>query len=135
MDYILDNLAIGNYDDSLKPPPEINAILCVAQEKNIVNHTIPSHKVPIVDMQPIPVDQLKEAIAWIRNAHAQGHRVMVFCYEGIGRSSSVVIAYLCLRFDFGFGEAVEYVAKRRPSISILPNLISCIDSLMDQRLP
>lgn len=135
MDYILDNLAIGNYHDSLNLPPEITGVLCVAHERDVQNKSLLWHKVPIIDLTPIPIEQLGDAVTWIRSAHAQGHKVLVFCNEGIGRSPSVVITYLCWRFGFGFGEAVEYVARRRPSISILPNLISSIDSLVGQRLP
>ncbi len=35
MDFILDNLAIGSYLDALDPHPDINALLCVTQEKKI----------------------------------------------------------------------------------------------------
>ena len=35
MKFILDNLAIGSYEDALNPPSEITALLNVAKEKDI----------------------------------------------------------------------------------------------------
>ncbi len=61
MDLILENLAVGSYEDGLSPPPEINALLCVAREKDVNAQNLLYHKVPITDMQPIPPEQLKEA--------------------------------------------------------------------------
>ena len=123
----MDNLAIGSYDDALNPPSEITALLNVAKELDVETELL-YHKVPIVDMQPIPPKQMKEAVEWIRD-HIERHKIMVFCNAGIGRSPSVVIGYLCCFLDYGFGDAVEFVARRKPDISILPELIRTIDAL------
>lgn len=128
MDLILENLAVGSYEDGLSPPPEINALLCVAREKDVNAQNLLYHKVPITDMQPIPPEQLKEAVEWIRD-HIRDHRIMVFCNAGVGRSPSVVVAYLCSVMGYSFGEAVEYVATRKPYMSILPDLIKSIEEV------
>jgi protein-tyrosine phosphatase len=125
MKFILDNLAIGSYEDALKPPSEITVLLNVAIEKDIETKLL-YHKVPIVDLQPIPSEQMKEAVEWIRN-HIDRYKVMAFCNAGIGRSPSVVIGYLCCFLGYSFGDAVEFVAKRKPDISILPELIRTIE--------
>jgi len=127
MKFILDNLAIGSYDDALNPPSEITALLNVAKELDVETELL-YHKVPIVDMQPIPPKQMKEAVEWIRD-HIERHKIMVFCNAGIGRSPSVVIGYLCCFLNYCFGDAVEFVARRKPDISILPKLIRTIDAL------
>lgn len=126
MKSILDNLAIGSYEDALKLPSEITALLNVAKERDIET-TLLYHKVPIIDMQPIPSEQLKEAVEWIGN-HIDRYKIMVFCNAGVGRSPSVVIGYLCCFMGYGFGDAVEFVAKRKPDISILPVLIRTIEA-------
>ena len=128
MDFILDNLAIGNAQEAAQPPGEITALLCVAQEINIQEIVRIQYKVPIIDMQPIPARQLREAVEWIMENIAL-QTILVFCNAGVGRSSSVVIAYLCAVLDFGFGEAVEYVATKRPYMSILPNLLLSIQQV------
>jgi protein-tyrosine phosphatase len=126
MDFILENLAIGNYQEAQEPSSEITALLCVAQEKDIHDAKHLYHKVPIADMQPIPAEKLVEAIEWIRDNIAN-HRIMVFCNAGVGRSPSVVVGYLCCVLGYSFGDAVEYVAARRPNMSTLPELIKTVE--------
>jgi protein-tyrosine phosphatase len=125
MNFILDRLAVGTYQEALHPPPEITALLCAADEFEIPDSLLLSHKVPVIDMKAIPAPLLKEAVDWIE-AHIADHRILVFCRGGVGRSPSVVIGYLCCALNYGFGEAVEHVATRRPNISILPRLIERI---------
>jgi protein-tyrosine phosphatase len=131
MDSILDNLAIGNYEEALQPSSEIDALLCVAEERAIHDTRCKYHKVPIVDMQPIPPEQMREAVEWIRD-NINDRKIMVFCNAGIGRSPSVVIAYICCILGVSFGEAVEYVAVRRPYMSTLPSLILPIEETKRQ---
>ena len=84
MKFILHNLAIGSHEDALKPPSEITALLNVAKEKDIETNRL-YQKVPIVDMQPIPSEQMKEAVEWFRD-HIDRYKIMVFCNAGVGRS-------------------------------------------------
>ena len=128
MDFIVENLAIGNYQEALAPASDINALLCVAAEHDIYDTKYIYYKVPIVDMQPIPTEQLKDAIVWLRS-NIEANRTMVFCNAGVGRSPSVVAAFLCCVLGYSFGEAVQYVATRRPYMSILPNLIKTIEEI------
>lgn len=128
MDFILENLAIGNCGEAMDPPSEIDAMLCVAQEIDIPEPRCSYYKVPIVDMQPIPAKQLMDAVIWIRDNIGRNY-IMVFCNAGVGRSPSVVVAYLCCVRGFTFGSAVEYVAARKPYMSILPNLIKVIEEV------
>jgi protein-tyrosine phosphatase len=128
MHYILHNLAIGDFRDALETPGEISALLNVAEEKDIYDTAILYHKIPIVDMRPIPPGQMAEAVAWI-SEHSSAYRILVFCNAGVGRSPSIAIAYLCCALGFGFGEAVEYVARVNPDITILPGLIRSIQQV------
>ncbi|CAD7776679.1 Dual specificity phosphatase, catalytic domain [Candidatus Methanoperedenaceae archaeon GB37] len=127
MKFILDHLAIGSYEEALRPSSEITALLNVAKEKDLKTSLL-YHKVPIIDMQPIPSAQMLEAVKWIQK-HISKHIIMVFCNAGIGRSPSVVIGYLCCFLNYGFGEAIEYVAKTKSDISILPNLLRTIEEV------
>jgi len=127
MKFIIDNLAIGNYEDALKPLSVITALLNVAKELDVETELL-YHKVPIIDMQPIPPEQMKEAVEWIRD-HIERYKIMVFCNAGIGRSRSVVIGYLCCFLEYSFGDAVEFVARIKPDISILPELIRTIEDV------
>lgn len=129
MHSILERLYIGSYDDARSASQVITARLNVAEERDLTPlwHQTLDHKIPIRDMTPIPDHQLKEAVHWIRD-HIGSHTVLVSCNAGVGRSASVIVAYLCST-GYGFGEAVEFVARRKPNISTLPNLILGIDAL------
>ncbi len=128
MKYILNELAIGTFEEALTPSQEISALLNVAIEKDLDKTNVLYHKISIADMSPIPSNQMKEAVEWIRD-HIGEHRIMVFCNLGVGRSPSVVIGYLSTILGYGFGEAVELVAKKKPDISILPKLITTIEEV------
>jgi len=130
MHYILKNLAIGNFEDAQDPPAGIDTLLCVAQEIDLSHVRCLYYKVPIVDMQPIPEDQLKEAVVFIRD-HIKDHRIMVYCNAGVGRSPSVVVAYLACVQGYGYGDAVEFVAAKKPYMSTLPNLILSTERLKE----
>lgn len=126
MKFILDRLAIGSYEEAKNPSSDISALLNVANERDIEDTGLLYHKIPIIDMQPIPTDKMIEAVEWIKDHIAQ-HKIMVFCNAGIGRSPSVVVGYLCCYAGYSFGKAVEFVAEKKPDISTLPNLISTIE--------
>ena len=125
---VYDNLIVGPYEEASAEPEAFGALLNVAEEHSTPETDRPAHKVPVIDMQPIPPDQLEEAIRWIDRHIAERH-IYLFCNAGVGRSSSVAIGYLCCREGFSFGEAVEHVARRKPDISPLPRLIESIETV------
>jgi protein-tyrosine phosphatase len=127
MEFIVDRLAIGSYKDALHPSPEVTALLNVAAERDVETQLL-YQKVPIADMKPIPPEQLKEAVEWIRD-HIDAYTIRVFCNAGVGRSPSVVIGYLCCFRGFGFDNAVVLVTKRKSEVSILPRLIQSIEDV------
>ena len=79
-------------------------------------------------MQPNPAGALREAVEFIAG-NISAHKILVFCNEGVGRSPLVVVAYLCCELGYDFGQAVERVARCKPYMSILPNLILRIEEM------
>ena len=75
-------------------------------------------------MKPIQAFRLMETSEYI-DQYINSKRILVFCDGGVGRSPSVVVAYLCSK-GMRFGQAVEFVAQRKPYMSILPDLIESI---------
>lgn len=134
MNHILEHLSIGNAADLIAGQAgaqsvheHFDAFLNVASEVQIDPSLFgekPSLKVAIDDMKPIPAFRLMEAAEFI-DRHIETKRILVFCDGGVGRSPSVVIAYLCSK-GMRFGQAVEFVAMRKPYMSILPDLIESI---------
>ncbi|MGD2083004.1 MAG: dual specificity protein phosphatase [Chromatiales bacterium] len=127
MDLIIDHLAVGSADDAWSLPTGMDAMLCVAEERELPPG-VAGAKVPIRDMQPIPPGQLLEAVEWLSDA-VPDRCVLVFCNAGVGRSSSVAVAYLSCVERLGFGAAVERVARRHPRMSLLPDLILGVDEV------
>ena len=127
MNYILEHLAIGNAADAQNAHEHFDAFLNVASEVQIDPSLFgekPYLKLAIDDMKPIPAFRLMEAAEYI-DRHINTKRILVFCDGGVGRSPSVAIAYLCSK-GMRFGQAVEFVAMRKPYMSILPDLIESI---------
>lgn len=129
--YILDNLALGSLADTAELPPGITALLNVAEEIDVNFTDRLYRKIPITHFSPIPPDKMRQAVDWIKENIAR-HKILVLCKAGIGRSSSVVIGYLVIEKGFGFGQAVEFVAQRKPDISIVTNLINTIKEASKQ---
>jgi hypothetical protein len=134
MNHILEHLSIGNtadltasQDDIQNPLKYFEAFLNVASEIEMDSSLFgekPYLKVSIDDMKPIPAFRLMEAAEFI-DQHINSKRILVFCDGAVGRSPSVVVAYLCSK-GMRFGQAVEFVAMRKPYMSILPDLIESI---------
>jgi len=127
MNHILEHLSIGNTADAQKAIVHFDAFLNVASEVQldpVLFGEKPYLKVSIDDMKPIPAFRLMEAAEFI-DQHINSRRILVFCDGAVGRSPSVVVGYLCSK-GMRFGQAVEFVAMRKPYMSILPDLIESI---------
>ena len=73
--------------------------------------------IPIYDETTAPLlAELPRAIEFIHRSLSNGGRIMIHCAAGISRSSSVLIAYTMVVFDYSYQEAFDYVAGYRPII-------------------
>ncbi|HKJ76101.1 MAG TPA: dual specificity protein phosphatase [Gammaproteobacteria bacterium] len=131
LDFVHPRLAIGDAGAAATNPGRFAAGLCVAEEIALPGGFRAAHKVPIVDMQPIPERQLQEAVEWLRAWIGEGP-LLVFCNAGVGRSSSVVVGYFCTVLGYRFGDAVEHVARRHPNMSLLPFLLPTIEAVRER---
>jgi protein-tyrosine phosphatase len=126
MHLITETLLVGNINDAMEPPVKIGALLLVAAE-----HTVepPSWLMygritfsEYVEAEPLLLDR---AVSWVEQ-HLSDHRVMVCCRAGMGRSVSVVMAYLCCVQGMTYAEVLKLVMRRRPGAMPLPNLEEAI---------
>ncbi len=126
-------LLVGNADDARNPPPQVSAVLMVAEEQNV---TVPSRvvyaKIPLKEFGEPTAAALCEAVEWIA-AHVADNRLMVCCRVGMGRSVSVVIAYLCWVEGMDYADAVKLVLARRPGGMPLPRLQEIIEDVRRRR--
>lgn len=124
-------LWIGNVAAALQPPVPVTALLNVAAERDLDAPRCLYHKIPIVDGLPIPQEQLREAVCWIHR-HLPRHRILLFCNAGVRRAPSVAVGYLCCFAGMSFGQAVEHVARQKPHITLVPELICTVDAVRKQ---
>jgi len=126
MHLINEFLAVGNAEDAARPARLMTAVLNVAAENQIAPPDGRMYAwIPFKEFTEADPVQLDEAVAWLEQ-HAEGNRLMVCCRAGMGRSVSVVVAYLCLSKGMPYQEAVEVVSARRPGATPLPNLEATI---------
>lgn len=129
MHFITETLLVGNINDASQPPPQINAVLQVAAEFTArPPHRVQSGRVPFVEYAQADSTLLDQAVSWLERHHP-GNRVMVCCRAGIGRSVSVVMAYLCCVQGMTYAEVLKLVMARRPGATPLPKLEDAISQV------
>ena len=126
MHFITENLLVGNINDASEPPPQISAVLLVAAEFTVrPSGWVLFGRIPFseyAEAEPVLLDQ---AVSWVEQ-HLSDNRVMVCCRAGMGRSVSVVMAYLCCVGGMTYSEALKLVMTRRPGAMPLPKLEEAI---------
>jgi protein-tyrosine phosphatase len=133
MHHVTESLLVGNVEDAKNPPSFIEGVLFLAAE-----HEIPPPdgilftRIPLVEFGQASPQQVYEAVAWLEK-HAPKKKVMVCCRAGMGRSVSMVIAYLCCVQGMGYDEAVQLLKSRRPGATPLPELEATIQQVIRMR--
>jgi protein-tyrosine phosphatase len=126
---ITERLFVGNIYDAEKPPAQVGAVLLVAQEFTVdAPPSLAYGRIPLKEFGEAGSTKLAEAVEWIER-HVVDNQVMVCCRAGMGRSVSVVMAYLCCVEDMAYDDALKLVMARRPGAMPLPNLEATIKAV------
>ncbi|HKO29757.1 MAG TPA: dual specificity protein phosphatase [Nitrospiraceae bacterium] len=129
MHLITETLLVGNINDAKDPPVKIGALLLVAAEYTLESPDgLPSGRIPFLEYAEAKPLLLDRAVSWVER-HMSERRVMVCCRAGMGRSVSVVMAYLCCVDGMPYDEVLSLVMKRRPGAMPLPNLEEAINQV------
>lgn len=129
MHIITETLILGNIDDAREPMPAIGALLLVAEEFTIQPAKwLEFERIPFKEFAPVDPAILDRAVTWLEN-RTPGCRTMVCCRAGMGRSASVIIAYLCCSRGMSYEQAVGVVKSRRPGALPLPHLQETIETV------
>lgn len=133
MHYVTESLLVGNVDDVQKPPPNTGGVLFLAAEFDVSPPPgIAFARVPLKEFGEADPQDVKQAVDWLEQQLA-AHRVMVCCRAGMGRSVSIVMAYLCCTAGMSYGDAFQLLRMRRPGATPLPKLESTIQKVQELR--
>ncbi len=69
---------------------------------------------PIPDMDAPDVEDLKRLVKWIDERIRAGKPVLVHCFAGLGRTGTVITAYIIYKEKLSVDEAIKYVRSKRP---------------------
>lgn len=133
MHMITDNLLVGSIVDAQEPPEVIGTLLLVAQEFSITPASwVDYHHIPFREFAKADPLKLMDAVRWLEPRAPKG-RTLVCCRAGMGRSVSVVMAYLCCIEGRTYDEVLKVVMARRPGAMPLPNLQVAIEQVRQLR--
>ncbi len=122
MHQITDRLFVGNIYDAVQPPAQIGALLFVAEDAAVDPPAwLVTGRIPFREFREADPRLLADAVAWVER-HVGDNRVMVCCRAGMGRSVSVVMAYLCCVERMAYSDVLKLVMTRRPGAMPLPQL-------------
>lgn len=129
INYIDHHLYIGEQMDAESPPSFITAVFWTALDPQISPPpNIIFARLPLKEyIEPDLID-LEMGVQWLTR-HLPEHHILVACRVGLGRSPSIIIAYLCCMHGLSFEEAQDLVIQKRPGTTPLPHLASLIEQL------
>lgn len=90
----------------------VTAILSLTEERPDLSGLL-VHHIPVVDMTSPTVEQLHAAVAFIRDVVAKGGTVVAHCTAGMGRTGTILAAYL-VGEGLPAGEALRRLRELRP---------------------
>jgi len=115
MDWITDQIAIGNFRDAREvTPEEVDAILCLREE--CCDDAQPELEIlclPLADGAGNHRHYLDEAVDFIDDVVSRGDRVLVHCHAGRSRSVCIVARYFIQKCGMTSPQALELISAKR----------------------
>ncbi len=129
MHFVNEQLMVGNIDDAQKQPPFVGSLLFVSGE-----HATPRPKgvaynyIPLKEFGQADPEDVKAAVDWLAQ-QPQTNTLLVCGRAGMGRSVSMVIAYLLCVKGMTYADAEKLLKARRPGATPIPHLKETIDQV------
>lgn len=128
MDWITDQIAIGNFLDAQSLPEEISAVLCLLEDCCHDRTDVDALCLPLIDGPGNDPTDIHDAINFIGEIVSAGERILVHCHAGRSRSVVVVARYLMQSRSLTAQAALDLIAVRRETY-----LSPGIDELLTRR--
>ncbi len=133
MHVIMESLLVGNYSDAQKPPPFITAVLWAALDPKISPpQGVLFARIPLREYTEADPIDIEAGVDWLTRQYPT-NCVLIACRVGVGRSVSLVMAYLCCVKGMSYADASQFVLARRPGATPLPNLEHTIEKVKKLR--
>lgn len=116
MDWITDNIAIGDFKDAEAHFDDFDAILCLTQDKCCKDREdVDTFCVPFIDGVGNSQASIEEAIDTIASLVSSNSRILVHCHAGRSRSVCIVAAYFMRHRGMTQDDALDFVRGKRES--------------------
>jgi len=113
MNWITNNIAIGNFLDAKQPDPDVDFILCLKPDCCSDQSDIETVCIPLIDGAGNNKALLRKALDELTQAVADGMKVLVHCHAGRSRSVSVVARYLMESMNISSDDALALIQQKR----------------------
>lgn len=121
MDWITDQIAIGNFKDALEKCSKVDAVLCLREDCCEERDDIDAFCYPLVDGPGNRQEDIEEAIQTIADIVGDGEKILVHCHAGRSRSVCVVAAYFVKFHGMLPHQAISFIASKR-DIQLTPGI-------------
>lgn len=129
MDFVTSQLAVGSRDDALNSAAlsacGIDTLLSLAPLARPVG-VAQQLSLALEDRVALPGALIDEAVHFLLDQTARGHRVLVHCEMGISRSPAIAAAYLHLAQGLALDQALRCVQAARPIAEPHPALMASL---------
>ena len=114
MNWIIDQIAIGNYRDAAAPPSDIDAVLCLREDCCDAGRTdVDVLCIPLIDGPGNDPRRVQQAIRFIADVVDASDKILVHCHAGRSRSVVVVARYLVEHRGMTRDAALALIGERR----------------------
>jgi protein-tyrosine phosphatase len=113
MDWITDQIAIGNYIDAIECASDVDAILCLKLNCCDTRTDIDVLCFPMNDGPGNKKENILDAVEYISDVVSSGGKILVHCHAGRSRSVSIVAAYLNKYEGQTINQALSTIASKR----------------------
>lgn len=127
------HLFIGDQTEAEHPSPGITAVLWAARDP--IKKPPPNillARLPLTEYSEPDIIDLQAGVDWLTR-HLPHHMVLVACRAGLGRSTSIVLAYLCCVENLSYKKALAYLVAKHPGTTPLPRLEYLIQTMKSQK--
>lgn len=114
MDWITEQIAIGNFIDAKNISNEVNAILCLKEnccDEGRVDLEILT--IPLLDGSGNNKRFFDEAVDFIDNVVSGGEKILIHCHAGRSRSVCILARYFMIKYGMNRKEALSKIEAKR----------------------